>query len=65
MNYLNECLRQTRSVEAEEGCYICENYKHMVFTGYKTTEDSMSVDRKSKPHVSGGVIFCPRCGKKL
>lgn len=49
----------------KEGCEICNKYKHFVFTGYKTLEDALAVDGRSRAHVSGGVAFCPRCGKRL
>lgn len=59
------CDKVIGSVDKKEGCHICKNYKHMIFTGYKTEEDALSIDCKSRPHVSGGVIYCPRCGRKL
>lgn len=52
-------------LEAWEPCDVCEEYKAILFGGYRTFEDAAGTHRISKPNISGGARFCPCCGRPL
>lgn len=59
-------MRETFGVlDNNKACCVCGKYRNIVFTGYKTTEDVLSLGGSSMSHISGRALFCPRCGKKL
>lgn len=49
--------------EAWDDCPVCSRYKSLLFWGYRTRHAAMDLSGKIHPHISGGAIFCPRCGK--
>lgn len=44
-------------------CHVCGKWKILLYRGFRTAEEAMDLSGKSHPHTTGGVWFCPRCGR--
>lgn len=49
--------------KAWDDCPVCEKYKEISFRGFRTKEEAMDLSGKVHPHITGGAMFCPKCGK--
>ena len=49
--------------EAWDDCPVCGKYKEISFRGFRTKEEAMNLSGKVYPHITGGAMFCPKCGK--
>lgn len=49
--------------EAWDDCPVCGKYKEISFRGFRTKEEAIDLSGKVYPHITGGAMFCPKCGK--
>lgn len=49
--------------EAWDDCPVCGKYKEISFRGFRTKKEAMDLSGKVHPHITGGAMFCPKCGK--
>lgn len=49
--------------DAWDDCPVCGKYKEISFRGFRTKKEAMDLSGKVHPHITGGAMFCPKCGK--
>lgn len=49
--------------EAWDDCPVCGKYKAISFKGFRTKEEAIDLSGNVHPHITGGAMFCPKCGK--
>ena len=49
--------------KAWDDCPVCGKYKAISFKGFRTKEEAIDLSGNVHPHITGGAMFCPKCGK--